>query len=444
MFLHPSRVRPANHLHGPSLALSSVVCLLGAQFYPEALAELENIFLTRSLTLVSNALSGDHPHKVIYALQAEILLCNYFFRNGRLLEGQYHTSAAVSLAISCGLWRIRSSRPNVPAVGQISGPASLLPPANNLIEEGERIRGFWTVLILDKSWAVALNSRSHFSDRENDPGTQIDTPWPLDIEGYEQVRILLLFLTVKKINLINNLRSRDNYSRRRDLDSPFAISWMDQRSTTTRRRWLSMLKLPFYSIMQTILRESGHRVSTCFSLSTARNEHHFMRRGMYLGMSLQDTNAFSAAFNSANYIIANFRTKLLSPAALTALNLDKRRIFVVANTLVYASAFALHAIFIQSTQRSREICVSAALEVVKVIEAVDILGLRYTNPIVGVSLQYFAGQFHQYTSNYHNYVRLYGKWLLRSLLMRFRGSGLGCLQRGQRPLSLCSSQPSRN
>ncbi len=40
-------------------------------------------------------------------MQAELLLAIYFFCLGRYLEGRYHANAAVSLAVSCGLHRIK-------------------------------------------------------------------------------------------------------------------------------------------------------------------------------------------------------------------------------------------------------------------------------------------------------------------------------------------------
>ena len=55
------------------------------------------------------------------------------------------------------------------------------------IEEGERIDAFWQVYILDKAWAVALKSPSSISE-DGLWGTQIDTPWPLRMQEYEQVR----------------------------------------------------------------------------------------------------------------------------------------------------------------------------------------------------------------------------------------------------------------
>ena len=50
------------------------------------------------------------------------LLAQWFFAEGRLLEGHYHASAAASLAISCKLFKIRSTD---------SPPASISPPSSS-------------------------------------------------------------------------------------------------------------------------------------------------------------------------------------------------------------------------------------------------------------------------------------------------------------------------
>ena len=54
----------------------------------------------------------------------------------------------------------------------------------DMIEEGERIICAWIVLNLDKCWAVALDDAPNF---EHSLAAKIDTPWPLDMEEFEQV-----------------------------------------------------------------------------------------------------------------------------------------------------------------------------------------------------------------------------------------------------------------
>ena len=177
-----------SHPYRPSPALLSTVYLLGLHLsQSDALQDHESTFRSRALQRISRALSNSHPKMFLHALQAEVLLASYFFHNGRLLEGKYHSNAAASLTISSGLYRIRRD-PSY--TNEVVGDISIsLPPPNDAVDEGERINGFWAALILDKCWSVALSSPSNFTDDET-LGTRIDTPWPLDDAGYEQVCLL--------------------------------------------------------------------------------------------------------------------------------------------------------------------------------------------------------------------------------------------------------------
>lgn len=175
---------PFGHHSRPAPALLCAVYLWGIHLSDSSpYAPQEPVYLTRALQQAANGLSGDHPHRILHGIQAEILLCIYFFRNGRLLEGKYHASAAVSLAISSGFNKIRSSQPN------LGYTQSVLPPPQDSVEEGERINAFWTVLTVNNCWAVALGSPSNISYTN----VQIDTPWPLDIEQYDPAVCTSLF-----------------------------------------------------------------------------------------------------------------------------------------------------------------------------------------------------------------------------------------------------------
>ena len=181
---------PFGHPYRPSQALLSTVYLWGIHISrSDMFHNYESSFLSRALQHTANALSGDHPQKVLHALQSEVLLSYYFFRNGRFLEGRYHSSAAASLAISCGLNKIRSASNFAPNLDLVGNHSFMLPVPRDTIDEGERIHGFWTVFILDKCWSVSLRSPSNLTDSDI-LGTRIDTPWPLDPHDYEQVRHL--------------------------------------------------------------------------------------------------------------------------------------------------------------------------------------------------------------------------------------------------------------
>ncbi|KAK0205165.1 hypothetical protein DFS33DRAFT_740259 [Desarmillaria ectypa] len=154
----------------PSLALLQVVYLWGVYLStsPE-LTVFESYLLSTAVQHTSAALSTNHTHKIIHRIQAEALLAQYFFRNARMIEGKYHTSAAVSLLLGTGFHKIRSAE---------GGGVVGLPPPSDLVEEGERINGFWTVLILNNCW-TPLESNIVYET--------IDTPWPLDMHSYSQI-----------------------------------------------------------------------------------------------------------------------------------------------------------------------------------------------------------------------------------------------------------------
>ncbi len=190
-FFTPTAARPR-----PSSVLRSTVYLWGIHLSQDAqVAVHEQQFLSRALRSIHIALSNSQPQDTLHVLQAEVLLAYYFFHNDRLMEGKFHASAAVSLAIMCDLHKVSVAQRR----GSSSGPSSLdllslghlgfsLPPPKDVKEEGERIHAWWTTYILDKAWVVALASPSAIKDDDNNVTTRIDTPWPLDFDSYDQVR----------------------------------------------------------------------------------------------------------------------------------------------------------------------------------------------------------------------------------------------------------------
>ena len=176
--------------------LLNVIYLIGAKLSsnPQVQAN-EQRYLTRALQQIptSTALHSD-PGSAIYVMQAEVLLANYFFMGNRQLEGTYHTTAAVSIAIASRLHLIRSGRRSRPAT---EPTAYRLPPPADLLEEGERINGFWTVFVLDRCWSIASGSAPAFTDDES-TGTQIDTPWPKDLTSYQTVSPVFEFINKRR------------------------------------------------------------------------------------------------------------------------------------------------------------------------------------------------------------------------------------------------------
>lgn len=139
------------------------------------------------LAMALQHLSSDlDPSRILYTLQAEVLISLYLLHQNRRLGASYHVSAAVSIAVACGLHKICSASPFV-------GPqlAIMLPLAIDAIEEGERIRAFWTVYILDRGWTMCTYASSALLD-EDSMLSQIDTPWPMELHEYEKVDIMCM------------------------------------------------------------------------------------------------------------------------------------------------------------------------------------------------------------------------------------------------------------
>ncbi|KAF7323345.1 Zn(2)-C6 fungal-type domain-containing protein [Mycena chlorophos] len=182
-FLHGARFRhamllpqPWGHPGRPAPVLVMAVYLWGLRLAPNVDPQLVTQtpeVLARALEILPTSISGSHPERVMHTLQAEVLLAQYFFSANRFLEGKYHATNAASLTLANGLHIVRSQ--NKPSV---------LPPPRDSIEEGERVHAFWSVLNLDKTWSVALDTNAY--QNVQDPTCTVDTPWPLEPEEYER------------------------------------------------------------------------------------------------------------------------------------------------------------------------------------------------------------------------------------------------------------------
>lgn len=129
-------------------------------------------------------------------MQAEVLLTHYLLSLGRNLEGRYHSNAAVSLAVGCGLYKIEARYLSLsPSPMNLSVfPSFRFTPPQDSTELGEHIRIFWSIFILDRCWSAALGEPCILID-DVQVGTSISTPWPLDLEAY--VRISSAFCNTK-------------------------------------------------------------------------------------------------------------------------------------------------------------------------------------------------------------------------------------------------------
>ncbi|KAI0266969.1 hypothetical protein BC834DRAFT_871888 [Gloeopeniophorella convolvens] len=193
-FLHVVRFRhsaflPPGNANRPISALMNVIYLWGIHLTgKEELASREPLLVSRMAAQLGNAVPATPSHQILQVIQAKLLLANYFLQIGHFLAGRHQSDSAASLAIACGLHKIRSAQP-MPAFTSFVDPIDLgLQEPRDQVEEGERINAFWAVFCMDRCSAVTFGGPSVISDTDAS-GMQIDTPWPLEMETYERGQI---------------------------------------------------------------------------------------------------------------------------------------------------------------------------------------------------------------------------------------------------------------
>ncbi|KAJ6512685.1 hypothetical protein C8R45DRAFT_856934 [Mycena sanguinolenta] len=193
-FMHPGRFRasallqlPLGHPARPSPAVLCAAYLWGIHLSrSEPLVSYEAVFIRRAQQHISTELSesSQSVHR-IHTIQAHVLLASYFLRTKQFLEAEFHTNGSVTLALGYHLHKIRSSRPSSPPLIGANAFAEVFPdPPRDDVEEGERIRGFWTVVCNQNNVIMTLRTANNMGILDS-PNMCIDTPWPLDIEEYE-------------------------------------------------------------------------------------------------------------------------------------------------------------------------------------------------------------------------------------------------------------------
>ncbi|KAK0469356.1 uncharacterized protein EV420DRAFT_25805 [Desarmillaria tabescens] len=318
----------------PSTALLSAVYLWGVHLSPiSELSAYEPIVLQRAIQAVAQGLSTRHPQIILHCIQAEVLLANYFLRKGRLLEGTYHTSTAVSLVLSARLHRIRSTEPTS-ADSLYVGVEATLPPLVDLVEEGERINAFWAVLILNNCWSAADGSPSNISYMA--PDARVDLPWPLDMASYHQVNRPPQYRTSHTIQrfLSNNTD---------DCNSIVALH-----------------------AKASILYEQASRVGAQFRP----------------GMQQQEAARFFATFSTLERVIQRFLEEL--PSLIAMAGQSSLGTTVVVHTLAQMAMIQLHAPFLARNPSSHGRTVTGFRAIAQIIQSIDISRSLFLDPIVGV------------------------------------------------------------
>lgn len=164
-FGHPSRPSPA--------LLSAVYVWAIALSRSPGLAAYEPVFLSRALYHAAVAPTSTHPNKAKHALQAELLLGNYYFYRGLICEGRAHCNVAMKIALVCRVHTLAG-------VKQTSRGL-------DAIEQREWVNAFWAAYYVDLCWTVATGLPSICPDL-NSGDDRVDIPWPIDDAQFKKVK----------------------------------------------------------------------------------------------------------------------------------------------------------------------------------------------------------------------------------------------------------------
>jgi len=123
------------------------------------------------------ALSLANADRLFDFIRASTLACCYFYAKARLAEGHNCGSTALKFAIACGFHNIDSV--------SLDTKFYLVPPCADLIELGDRINTFWTLLCGDRAGSLVSGHPETIAD------DKITTVWPCPSQDYESGEYLL-------------------------------------------------------------------------------------------------------------------------------------------------------------------------------------------------------------------------------------------------------------
>ncbi|KAA1475082.1 hypothetical protein DENSPDRAFT_841812 [Dentipellis sp. KUC8613] len=346
-FMHVTRFRHSvmltqGNVNRPIPALLNAVYLWGASFSrhsPEGdLSMHEVTFLSRALSQIGHALSGAPTHQTVQAIQARLLLATYHYCTGKFIEGRHQSDSAAALAMACGLHKIRSAQLAPPSSTYVDVVPITLMDSRDQIEEGERINALWTAFSMDRCWAVAFGAPTIISDSDAF-GTQIDTPWPLDMETYERGQI-----------------------------------YPNLRTSCTLRNFLGGINTGWPWENQSMLAQVS-KASALFERATHLAE--------CWRPEIPNMNAFYNNFISIDQRIEEFKGQLYLLENIDHSDSDVLRTTHTSHCLAHAATIQLHSVFAQQNAASRNKCLAAGTAIVRANAIVRAYEFPVINPILG-------------------------------------------------------------
>ena len=160
---------PVNSLPGlPHPALTNAIYLLGCHFARSPLcSDLQPGFMKQTLHEIVQSLRNPEP--LIDVIQASCLLAQYFYFNGRAIEGYRHSFAATRMSVGLGLHQIRPPDLQSESVDDFM--------SHDWGTISDRITVFWQIFVVDRLWSAANGLITALPD-EKSACRRITTPLP--------------------------------------------------------------------------------------------------------------------------------------------------------------------------------------------------------------------------------------------------------------------------
>ncbi|THH31685.1 hypothetical protein EUX98_g2497 [Antrodiella citrinella] len=332
-----SRKFSTNAHHAPSDALLSAVFLWGTILSPdERWPVAEDAYATHCASLASAAYATSTSNP-LHVLQAELLLTSYYLYSAKFIQARKHLSTCVALVVTHKLGKIRSQlRTGVESKLYLVDSDNTLPPAEDLVDEGERIHAFWTVFAVDKSWAMALDLPAFIAD-DGSPISTIETPWPREMSEFEKGTI------------------PDNYQGGHTIMSFLHQAFIPEEQPTT----LSPLSLRVQAVA---LLDKARWLSSAasvgiYDLIPVR----VLYRAQTALASIPDSSAHADFFNEHDLLIEKFILNLPLLDTLSSFNDPQlTRHLVITHMICRLAAMQLHAVFSGTNLTSTIKCLSAS------------------------------------------------------------------------------------
>ncbi|KDQ07265.1 hypothetical protein BOTBODRAFT_613879 [Botryobasidium botryosum FD-172 SS1] len=162
---------PPTHPNAPHPALVNAVLLNGCFFAESTFHKYEPSLMICLRRSIQHSLAT--ADRLFDCMRALALFSCYLNNKCRMVESHYYLAGAMNLAIACGLNTINS-------LDLSAQTSSLLKPAADLVELGDRINFFWMLYITDRTGPL-LGAGIACGPADDD----ISTVWPCPSDHYE-------------------------------------------------------------------------------------------------------------------------------------------------------------------------------------------------------------------------------------------------------------------